>query len=480
VPTPAQLLRQFFPFTPTAGQEELFERLGTFLSSSQKRNVFLLKGYAGTGKTTIISTLRKILHHVGYKTLLLAPTGRAAKVMSLYSQKKAFTIHKVIFKYDDDFGQSTSFKFKRQKNSSKKTLFIVDEASMIDDLPSSYGRGLLADLLDYVFEDDDAENKLLLVGDTAQLPPVQQALSPALDAQKLHQDYRVNVSEFELTEVLRQAQDSGILQNATIIRQTIQKNNFEFQLKTQPFFKDIYRMTNDKLEDGLRYGYKKYGIENTIIICRSNRSATQYNHYIRKQIHFYEAEIEVGDILMIVRNNYYWLPADSPSGFLANGEFVEVVKVRDIGEEMYGMRFADLTLRLVDYPEQIPFDAKVHLSTLHSYQPNITQEENRQLYEKAQTYHAEMVENKKDLFKMVREDVYMNALQVKFAYALTCHKSQGGQWEAVFVELGYRKDEELDLETMRWLYTAMTRATKELFLVNFPLEYFNKEIQKYS
>ncbi|GAB4338931.1 MAG: ATP-binding domain-containing protein [Flammeovirgaceae bacterium] len=474
MPTLSQLLRQFFPFTPTSGQEELFEHLNTFLISPQNKAVFLLKGYAGTGKTTVISTLRKILHHFEYKTLLLAPTGRAAKIMSLYSQKKAFTIHKVIFKYDDNLENPNLFNFKRQTNTYKNTLFIVDEASMIDDSPSIHSKGLLSELLNYVFEDKDSKNKLLLVGDTAQLPPVQQNLSPALDAQKLQKDYFVNVFEFELTEVLRQAQNSGILQNATIIRQTIQRNNFDFQLKTQPFFKDIYRMTNDKLEDGLRYSYKKYGIENTIIICHSNYSAARYNHYIRKKIHFYEEEIEVGDILMIVRNNYYWLPYDSPSGFLANGEFVEVIKVRNLGEEMYEMRFADLTLRLIDYPEQPPFEAKVFLDTLYSPQPNLTQEEVKKLYEKAKAKYSKSTKNRVELFDLIRKDVYLNALQIKFAYALTCHKSQGGQWEAVFVELGYPKKDKLDLNTIRWIYTAMTRATKELFLVNFPIEYFKK------
>lgn len=472
VPNLTELFYQFFPFTPTNGQKLLFEELAMFLNSRQKRSVFLLKGYAGTGKTTIIGALQKVVYHIDYKTLLLAPTGRAAKIMSLYAQRKAFTIHKTIYRYEDDPKMPYALRFQRQNNHNKQTLYIVDEASMIDDATEK-NYSLLSDLIEYIFQDETAENKLLLVGDTAQLPPVHQTISPALDAHKLRHNYQLHVTEFELTEVLRQAQNSGILQNATIIRESIQKNKRTFQLKTKPF-KDIYRMTNDKLEDGLRYGYKKYGVENTIIICRSNRSATQYNHYIRRQIHFYESELEAGDILMIVRNNYFWLPYDSPAGFLANGEFVEVVGVHHIGEEMFGYRFADLVLRMVDYPEQPPFEAKVFLDTLHSYQPNLTFEDHKKLLENAQKYYLEREEDKKNIPQRIREDKYLNALQVKFAYALTCHKSQGGQWDAVFVELGYQRNQELDIETLRWLYTAMTRATKELFLVNFPIEFFAK------
>lgn len=457
-----------FPFKPTAGQAELFFLLESFLLDEELlRPVFLVKGYAGTGKTTIVCTLVNVLRQFGYKAVLLAPTGRAAKVMSNYSKKKAFTIHKKIYWQKAD-SYSGGFAFERQKNYHTKTLFIVDEASMISDEADFMGaQGLLADLIDYVFE--DPSNRLILVGDAAQLPPVGRAISPALDGEYLRKNFLVSVTEKELTEVMRQDEQSGILANATDLRNVLVNSSMEICLNTKGY-RDIYRMTGEKLEDGLRYAYDKYGKESTIIVCRSNKAATQYNQYIRRQIHFTESEIDVGDLLMIVRNNYTTLDEEAPAGFLANGDFVEITKIIRF-EEMHGFRYANLQLRLLDYPEQPEFEAKIFLDTLHSSAPSLTNEENRKLYD-AVVQDYEYIRNKKERNEAVRRDGYLNALQVKFAYALTCHKSQGGQWNAVFVDQGYLTEDGVNTEFLRWLYTAMTRATNELFLMNFNGRFF--------
>jgi exodeoxyribonuclease-5 len=457
-----------FPFKPTLGQAELFFRLESFLLDDDLlRPTFLLKGYAGTGKTTIVCTLVDVIRQFGYKYVLLAPTGRAAKVMSSYARKKAFTIHKKIYWQKAD-PYSGGFLFERQKNFHTKTLFIVDEASMISDEADFMGaQGLLADLVDYVFE--DSSNRLILVGDGAQLPPVGRTGSPALNAEYLRHSFDLSVFEHELTEVMRQEEQSGILTNATTLRNVLLHDTGSVQLQTKGF-RDIFRMTGERLEDGLRYAYDKHGKENTIVVCRSNKAATQYNQYIRRQIHGTENEIDAGDYLMIVRNNYNTLDEDAVAGFLANGDFVEITKVIRF-EEMHGFRFATVQLRLLDYPEQHEFEAKIILDTLHSFTPNLSGEEGRKLYEKVLADYQD-IRNKKERNEAVRRDAYLNALQVKFAYALTCHKSQGGQWEAVFVDQGYLTEENVNTEFLRWLYTAMTRATQELFLMNFNPQFF--------
>lgn len=466
--TPAKLLTKKFPFSPTQGQVALFDLLEYFILEEEKyRQVFLLKGYAGTGKTTVISTLVEIVKKFGYKYVLLAPTGRAAKVMSNYSKKKANTIHKKIYWQTAD-AYSGGLVFERQKNYHTKTIFIVDEASMISDEADFIGsNGLLSDLIDYVFEDES--NKLMLVGDAAQLPPVGRAISPALDAAYLKDAFDVSVLEKELVDVMRQDEQSGILANATLLRNALLTDSNEIKLNTKAF-SDIYRMTGDKLEDGLRYAYEKYGTENTIIICRSNKAATQYNQYIRRTIHFTENEIDVGDFLMVVRNNYLILDEDAPAGFLANGDFVEIMKVINY-EERHGFRYANLELRLLDYPEQAVFEAKIILDTLHSASPSLSTEESKKLYESVLGDYM-YIRSKKDRNEVVKRDPYLNALQVKFAYALTCHKSQGGQWSAVFVDQGYLTQETLNTDFLRWLYTAITRASNELFLMNFNSQFF--------
>ena len=465
---PSEALRKTANFTPTPSQELLFRLWDNFiLDNTTPRQTFVLKGYAGTGKTTVVSLLVKILKDYGYKTVLLAPTGRAAKVISGYSERKAFTIHRIIYRSaTTDTGK---FVFELTANYAKNTIFIVDEASMIGDESDSYSTGLLTDLIGYVFENETLNNKLLLIGDTAQLPPVGQPLSPALDTSYLRRNFHLQAGEMILTEVMRQEQKSGILENATHIRNLIATENLAIQFMTKGY-RDMYRMTGEKLEDGLRYAYKKVGIENTIVVCRSNKTATQYNQYIRKQIHHLESEIESGDYLLIVRNNYTWLPNDSPAVFLANGEFVQIKKVMRF-EEMYGFRFAQVVLQLVDYPEHPPFEAKIHLNTLHSYEPNLPTADNKKLYEAVAHDYADM-QKPRERAEAIRKDQYLNALQVKFAYAMTCHKAQGGQWEVVFVEQGYLKEDMLNIELLRWIYTALTRAVKELYLVNFHEKFF--------
>lgn len=467
MPKPSSIIASKFPFEPTDSQKGFFKRLDDFFEiEDSDRPILLLKGYAGTGKTTIVSALVKMLPLFNYKYVLIAPTGRAAKVMSNYSRRTALTVHKKIYKQTAEPGSGVP-QFKPQRNYHTKTLFIVDEASMLTD-EHDFGSGsLLRDLIEYVFQKEG--NKLLLIGDNAQLPPVGKVISPGLDADYLQSLFRATVINTELTQVMRQSQDSGILFNATKLRTELAKKAFTIQFETKSF-KDTFRMTGERLEDGLRYAYDKYGIENTIIICRSNKMAVQYNEYIRRQIHFMESELEVGDFLMIVKNNYVFHTEETPGGFLANGDFLEVVKVVNF-EEMYGMRFAELEIRLTDYTDHPNLQVKVMLDTLHSSSPSLESDKYRELYLAVAEDYMD-IESKKDRKEAIKNDPYLNALQVKFAYALTCHKSQGGQWNAVFVDQGYLKDEMIDKEYLRWLYTAITRASDELFLVNFNKQFF--------
>lgn len=463
---PSEILKEKFPFQPTPGQLSLFSLFDDFLlDKSLQKPVLILRGYAGTGKTTVVSAVVKMLPFFQFKYVLMAPTGRAAKVMSGYSKRTAFTIHKKVFQQTAEPGGG--LEFKRQSNYHKNTLFIVDEASMISD-SSDYGQnGLLTDLMDYVFSKEG--NRLLLIGDTAQLPPVGILESPALEKDYLQKNFKADVLATEMTEVMRQDLDSGILFNATNLRNELAKKDFNIRLTTSRF-SDTFKMTGEKLEDGLRYAYDKFGVENTAIICRSNKNATQYNQYIRRTIQYREDEIEAGDFLMIVRNNYHFLPENTPAGFLANGDFVEVEKVGRV-EEIYDLRFANLTLRLLDYPEQESFEAKVILDTLYSAEASLNDKAYRNLYEQVKEDYADL-STKKERAKALKTDPYLNALQVKFAYALTCHKSQGGQWSAVFVDQGYLTDEMVNQEYLRWLYTAVTRASEELYLVNFNPKFY--------
>jgi len=470
----AQLISDRFPLPPTEQQREAFERIGRFLSGGAD-GCFILKGYAGTGKTTIISTLVKVLPALAMRTVLLAPTGRAAKVMSHYAKRKALTIHKKI--YRKKVALSPDLTFQLADNPHTDTLFIIDEASMISNERISLNRkSLLEDLVDYVRRGENC--RLMLVGDTAQLPPVGLAGSPALDNGRMESDFGLRVIAYELTDVVRQERQSGILENATRIRRQIQAGQKQLSRLAFPQFivkgyPDIYRMTGERLIEGLHYAYDKYGIENTIVICRSNKSANLYNQNIRNRILFREEEITGGDYVMVVRNNYHWTADTSQhANFIANGDMARIKRVRNVHKQ-HGFRFADVTLELLDADESTPIDCRVILDTLHTDAPNLSMDDHQRLYEAVLADYTD-IPDKKERMAALKVDPYYNALQIKFAMAITCHKAQGGQWHSVFVDQGYLTDEMLDMEFLRWLYTACTRATKELFLVNFSGRFFDQ------
>ncbi|MCC5932004.1 MAG: AAA family ATPase [Cyclobacteriaceae bacterium] len=463
----SDILIRGFEYVPTDGQRRLFALFDTFLKEDgNSRKTILLKGYAGTGKTSAVQSITNALPAVGYQTQLLAPTGRAAKVLSHYTGKLSSTIHRKIYRRFVNSSTGGMF-FKRIPNTSQRTLYIIDEASMLSDEAEFSQNSLIEDLIAYVFS--HPSNRLMLIGDDAQLPPVGKINSPALDAEALRFRYGLDVQMTELTEVLRQEQGSGILYNATLLRSMMRQEEFDLRFTTRGF-RDIYKMYSDKLEDGLRYAYNKYGNENAVIICRSNWQAVRYNELIRRQIFFYEEELEAGDVLMVARNNYLWLQEHSQAGFIANGDFLEVRKIIDT-EERHGLRFACLRLQFTDYPDDEPFDAWVILDTLHSKTTSLPDEEQKKLYEKTQMQY-EHIESKTERREAMQTDPYLNALQVKFAYALTCHKSQGGQWPVAFVDQGLMPDKKPDNEYLRWLYTGITRASRELYLMNFNPEFF--------
>lgn len=456
-----------FGLNPTQGQKALFKKLEKFLESEEERCVFILKGYAGTGKTSVLDAFIKVCPIMNYEVVLMAPTGRAAKVMNHYTGKFASTIHRKIYIQKEN-PASGFLDFQLQKNKEENTIYIVDEASMISELHEHGSNGLLRDLISYVFERNN--NKLILVGDEAQLPPIGLEVSPALDFQHIEGYYHSQVYTHTLTEVMRQNANSGILFNATQLRKQLELEEINIKFQTQGF-KDFFKMTSERIEDGIRYAYEKYGQENTIVLTQSNKNAVLYNQFIRNRINYSDAEIDQGDILMVVKNNYTTLPENSRAGFLANGEFI---KVKRLGreEEVHGLRFQHATLSLVDYPDDSEFDTLIILDTLYSSSPSLSQEQNQQLYQNV-LLDYQWVKTKKERQKLMREDKYLNALQVKFAYALTTHKAQGGQWDAVFIDKYYQREENQSPEFLKWLYTSITRGIKEVFLINFPKELFH-------
>lgn len=464
------LLRENFLFQPTLKQDIFLQKIANYLINSTSEDIFVLKGYAGTGKTTIISNVINSIHNIEMKCVLLAPTGRAAKVISNYSGKPAFTIHKrIYYPKKNKFG---GVSFTLQQNKFKNTLFIVDESSMISDTSQDsklYENGsLLDDLFFYV---DAGKNcKLLLIGDTAQLPPVNMTVSPALDIDGLSLHYQKNVHHIEFDEVMRQSEDSGILYNATILRDLLNSHfidTFKFNLKG---FKDIVRLQDSyDIQDAIHGAYDNYGLEDTVFIVRSNKRANQYNQKIRASILSKENEISTGDYLMVVKNNYFWLKEESEAGFIANGDIIEILEIRKI-QELYGFKFATVKVRMVDYPNQPPLDTIIMLDTIMSESPSLSYEESNRLYQEVLLDYEEERQQYKKLQK-VKANEYFNALQVKFSYAITCHKSQGGQWKTVFVEQPYLPDG-IDVDYVRWLYTAITRAQEKLYLIGFKDEYF--------
>ena len=462
-----QLLNNKFPFEPTSQQTEVIQQLSDFVENSSSNSLFLLKGYAGTGKTTLVSSLINSLWSVGKKVVLLAPTGRAAKVLSVYSKKSAFTIHKKIYWMRTNSQGNTYVTL--QENKHANTIFVVDEASMIPDASDKGfgGRVLLDDLIEYVYS--GVMCKLILIGDTAQLPPVHLDISPALDENLLGITYRKDVYSAELTQVVRQQSTSMVLENATHLRDKISANDFDTPLvkcNSEVVRLDVGMDIQEAIEDA----YSNSGVERTIVICRSNKRANLYNQQIRARIRGLEDDISTGDFVMVVRNNYFWLPEGSKAGFIANGDMVEVMRIYEINE-LYDCRFARISVRLVDYPDEENLECIVLLDTLTSETPAMTYDEYKKLYDEVAKDYAD-IPKRAQRNKEIKQNPYFNALQVKFAYAITCHKSQGGQWENVFVEQGYFTSDMLSKEYFRWLYTALTRTTKKLHLINFKKEFF--------
>ncbi len=461
-----QIKRNFF-YKPTGEQEITIESFVNFLFSPKTDAIFLLKGYAGTGKTTLISALVKTLDQLKQKCVLLAPTGRAAKVFSHYAGHPAYTIHRKIYRQRTFSNELDNFVM--NANLHQHTLFIVDEASMIANEGLSggmFGTGrLLDDLIHYVYAGQGC--RLMLIGDTAQLPPVGEEESPALSASML-EGYGLEVTEHCLTQVVRQEQDSGILYNATSLRQYIaEEEYFSLPRIKADGFPDIRIISGGELIDTINECYDKAGMDETMIICRSNKRANLYNKGIRNTILYREDELNTGDLLMVAKNNYYWGADCKEMDFIANGDIAVVRRVRRT-HEMYGFRFADVTLCFPDYND-LELDVKILLDTLHSDAPALTREESDRLFQAVQEDYGDITV-KRERMKKIKEDTWYNALQVKYAYAVTCHKAQGGQWQRVFVDQGYMTEEMLTPDYYRWLYTAFTRATEVLYLVNWPEE----------
>lgn len=465
-----QLLEEKFPHQTTEQQALALKKIAHFVLSKKNESIFLLKGFAGTGKTTLIGTLVNNLWKTGFSAILMAPTGRAAKVMSNYANTPSFTIHRKIYFPKKQSGGGVQFILAPNKH--RNTIFIVDEASMISDTPADSklleNGSLLDDLLLFVYGGHNC--KLMLIGDTAQLPPVNLVLSPALDEHQLTQNYNKEVVHLELNEVVRQAEDSGILVNATQLRTQLEGtyfDSFQFNLGR---YKDIVRLIDGtEIQDTIDSAYAQNGKEETTIIVRSNKRANLYNENIRTRILFLENDIAAGDYMMVVKNNYFWLKPNSEAGFIANGDIIEVLEIYAI-KELYGFKFAEVKVKMVDYPNQQPFETVLLLDTIQAETPSLSYEDGNKLYQEVlKDYFNETSKYKK--FLAVKNNKFFNALQVKFSYAITCHKSQGGQWDTVFVEQPYLPNGP-DKEYLRWLYTAVTRAKRQLYLIGFKDNFF--------
>lgn len=467
-------------FPPTDGQWSAIEALSRFIIRFREPVGFVLSGYAGTGKTTLVGALTAALSRLNIQTVLLAPTGRAAKVMAAYAGRMAYTVHKYI--YYTGLDESGFLRTSLRKNKLSQTLFIVDEASMMNE-----DEGLLSDLMTFVYT--GYRCRLLFVGDRAQLPPVGASYSPALEVDFLNRRFAhldVVFTEARLTEVLRQAASSLILSNATYLRQRLAEDDFSlpvFDLTGRgldgaagssdvepdgvgsPVRRDFFQLKGEDFEDTLQSVYGRSAREEVVFVTRSNKRANMFNKAIRERVFGLEEEVSAGDLLMVVRNNYYWTEKMEKIGFLANGDMVEVLKVKQY-KDLYGFRFADIEARLTDYPDEPPLELKICLDSLHVEGPSLTYAQNKQLWDEVMLDYAHL-RTKAERVAAVKKDPYVNALQVKYAYALTCHKTQGGQWPTVFVDLGYFTDDMLDADFFRWLYTALTRAVDRLYLVGF-------------
>ena len=455
-------------FETTPGQKKIIEKLSEYLSGDDFSRIFVLNGYAGTGKTTLIAAVVGALKEEGIKPVLLAPTGRAAKVLARYAGEKALTIHKRI--YRERTNADYESKFTLNPNPERGAVFIVDEASMLSDTTSGgavFGSGsLLSDLVDYVRSGRGC--RLILVGDSAQLPPVGSDFSPALDPSTLSAYGEVDYAT--LDEVVRQESESGILFNATLLRCMLENGLCEiphFDLN----YPDIEALEGGEFLEKLQDCYDRYGRDETIVITRSNRRANRYNEGIRRNVLYAEEEIESRDMLMIVKNNYYFPEhtENCPMNFIANGDIARLKRIRRF-EEFYGFRFADAVVEFPDY-EDTEIECKLLLDTLTSESPSLTREESTRLFYEVEKDYTE-IRSKLKRFREIRENPHFNALQIKFSYAVTCHKAQGGQWRAVFVDRCLFGEEPMTRDLLRWLYTALTRATERLYLVNFDKTFY--------
>ncbi len=466
-----RLLRSDFPYQPTLLQDAFLAQFSRFVFSSDEKDLYLLKGYAGTGKTSLISLLVNNLHKANYKVVLLAPTGRAAKVLSAYSGKEATTIHRKIYHPKSLKQGGVYFTLKRNKHTN--TLFFVDEASMLSDKQDftfiESGTSLLDDLMQYVY---NARNcKLILIGDTAQLPPVHSKISTALNPEALQHKFHKVIYETELVEVMRQKEHSGILHNATLLREQIAREiNSKFVFKTA--FPDVVRLTDGyDIENAIYQSYDNWSAEDTAIIVRSNKRANAYNRQIRYRILGRESDLSAGDYIMVVKNNYYWLDTGSEATFIANGDTLEVLEIYE-RKALYGFHFAKVKVRMIDYPKQPPVELVLMLDTLHINTASLSSADSRKLYEAVYDDYRHL-KSKYKIYQSIKTNPYFNALQVKFAYAVTCHKAQGGQWKHVYVEKPWLPEGE-NIDYWRWLYTAITRAQEKLYLIGFGDTDFSK------
>jgi exodeoxyribonuclease-5 len=456
---------------PTDDQSVALKKIASYITDNNNDVIFLMTGYAGTGKTSIISSIVKTLELLRMRSVLLAPTGRAAKVLASYAGKQALTIHKKIYRQKSSKDGLGSFVLDR--NLHKDTFFIVDEASMVSNSSgdsSLFGSGkLLDDLIEYVYS--GTECKLIIVGDTAQLPPVGSAVSPALDPSVLG-EYGFGLITTELRQVVRQCETSGVLMNATRVRLQVAENDLVHPSIDCINFRDMLRITGEELIDEISSAYGTCGLEGTIIVVNSNKQANRYNQGIRNRIFFREEEVSAGDMVMVVKNNYFIIEedADGAAGFIANGDIAEVRKIRKY-EERFGFRFAEMVLKFPDYDLEI--ESKVLMDVLHLDTPALPPEKNRELFQNVLADHQHIRTRRKQI-EAVRNDPYFNALQIKFAYAVTCHKAQGGQWERVFIDQGMFNRNEITIDYLRWFYTALTRATDKVYLVNFAEDFFTK------
>jgi len=452
-------------------QQLAVEQICTFISDKKNKSIFVLKGYAGTGKTFIISNIVKNLWKIKKSVILLAPTGRSAKVLSGYCEKEAFTIHKEIFYTKNNYSGNLDFSLKVNKH--KDTLFIVDEASMIGTNRSEgvglFSQSLLDNVIKYVYS--GFKCKLLIVGDSAQLPPIKSNLSYSLNDEYLSKEYDKNIYSVELDQVVRQDVNSGILSYATSIREKIELKEFhdiKFKLNG---FSDLIRVEDgEDLMNLLNDSYNKYGAEQTAVIVRSNKRANIYNKNIRERILLNENIITVGDLLMVVKNNYHWLNNKRDLGFIANGDIIKIEEIHSI-KKLYGFNFAEVKISMVDYPKLNAFDTVLILDTLEINTPSLQFSSTTNLYQEILKDYMD-IKTKYKRHLSVKKNKYFNALQVKFAYSFTCHKSQGGQWDSVFLEFPYLPNG-LDEDFFRWLYTAMTRAKNKLHLIGFNQDFFD-------